>query len=181
MKKYLIALVAFFLGIVFTSSIWAVSPSPSPSVEPSMAPISTTNSFELFWPLVAGKTINDSTYPVKILKENLRGYFIFGKPQKADYYVFLGTKRMLEVEKLLDEKDMANAEKTIISANKNFEKAVSNLKASGGNGTSEVANNINPRVTNLKSFIKSLIDKNADYKIKFEKTQSLLDELSSSI
>lgn len=71
--------------------------------------IEEVNSFELFWPMVAGKTMDDGIiYSIKRLKEKVRGWFIFGKIQKANYGVFLGTKRVLEAEKLLkeDKKDL---------------------------------------------------------------------------
>jgi len=61
------------------------------------------NSFEEFWPMVAGKTRNDSFYRIKRLKEEARGWMIFGKPQKASYKVFLTVKRTLEAEKLESE------------------------------------------------------------------------------
>lgn len=65
------------------------------------------NSYELFWPLVAGKTMADGfVYQLKILKEDVRGYLIFGPAQKANYQVFQASKRLLEAEKLvLDKKD----------------------------------------------------------------------------
>lgn len=63
------------------------------------------DSYELFWPMVAGKTVADGfVYKLKILKENARGSLIFGATQKADYNVFLASKRLLEAEKLLLEK-----------------------------------------------------------------------------
>jgi len=68
----------------------------SPSVEE-------VDSFELFWPMVAGKTRESGIYRIKKLKEEVRGWLIFGKPQKASYKVFLGVKRVLEAEKLIKE------------------------------------------------------------------------------
>lgn len=65
------------------------------------------NSYELFWPMVAGKTTSDGfIYQLKIFKEDVRGYLIFGPTQKANYQVLRASKRLLEAEKLLlDKKD----------------------------------------------------------------------------
>lgn len=59
------------------------------------------NSFEVFWPMVAGKLPGESMYQFKILKENLRGILIFGPVQKSEYRIFIAAKRILEAEKLL--------------------------------------------------------------------------------
>jgi len=69
--------------------------------------VKAVDSYELFWPMVAGKTTADGfVYKLKILKEDVRGYLIFGPVQKADYHVFRAAKRLLEAEKLLlDKKD----------------------------------------------------------------------------
>lgn len=86
MKKSLVALLV--LLVVGTTSVSA-----------------TVNSYELFYPMVAGKTVADGfVYKLKILKENIRGSLIFGPTQKANYNVYLATKRLLEAEKLLVEK-----------------------------------------------------------------------------
>lgn len=86
MKKSLVALL--ILLVVGTTSVSA-----------------SVNSYELFYPMVAGKTVADGfVYKLKILKENIRGSLIFGAPQKSDYRVFLASKRLLESEKLLSEK-----------------------------------------------------------------------------
>src|SRR3989344_5183162 len=74
------------------------------------------NSYELFWPVVAGKVKGDSLYPVKLLKEKVRAFFIFDSGAKAEYFSFLSTKRLVEFEKLaLVDKDLDNAAKTLVS------------------------------------------------------------------
>lgn len=83
--------------------------------------ISEVNSFELFWPMVAGKTMDDGfIYSLKLLKEKIRGWFIFGPSQKADYQIFLATKRVLEAEALLKEGKDKHAIKTLNSASAQF-------------------------------------------------------------
>ncbi len=59
------------------------------------------DSYELFWPMVAGKLPGESMYSLKLLKENLRGALIFGTVQKSEYKIFIAAKRILEAEKLL--------------------------------------------------------------------------------
>ena len=123
------------------------------AAEPSNA-----SSFELFWPIVAGKTAGDSTYKVKILKENLRGLVIFGQVQKADYAVFLAVKRVVEAEKLTNEgkndladKTLKAAEAQMVKANASIDKALASGTASQ-NKTTEIKN----RLTNLEVFLPSL-------------------------
>src|SRR3989304_3599259 len=66
--------------------------------------VKAVDSYELFWPMVAGKTTADGfVYTLKILKEDIRGYLIVGSAPRADYKVFLGVKRLLEAEKLLND------------------------------------------------------------------------------
>lgn len=59
------------------------------------------DSYELFWPMVAGKLPGEPMYTLKMLKENVRGTLIFGSVQKSEYKIFLAAKRILEAEKLL--------------------------------------------------------------------------------
>ena len=60
------------------------------------------NSYELFWPITAGKVAGEPFYGLKLFKEKVRGSFIFGKFQKASYALFLTTKRVVETEKLIE-------------------------------------------------------------------------------
>jgi len=76
--------------------------------------VKAVDSYELFWPMVAGKTTADGfVYKLKILKEDVRGYLIFGPVQKADYHVFRAAKRLLEAEKLLLDKKDSLAQTTL--------------------------------------------------------------------
>lgn len=105
--------IALFLT-AFVTSVFAVD-TPAPSATP-VAIVEEANSFELFWPMVAGKTSQDSLYFLKTLKEKVRGIFIFGAPQKAEYAVFISTKRVLEAEKLLTDGKEDAAVKAIDAA-----------------------------------------------------------------
>lgn len=70
--------------------------------------------YAVFWPLVPGKTMRDSLYPLKIFKETIGEWFSFGDIKKAQYYITLSEKRALETYKLfIDNKDYKNASKTL--------------------------------------------------------------------
>lgn len=89
------------------------------------AKLKSGGSYELFWPLTAGKTMNDSLYFLKLWKEDIGGMFISDNAQKADYEVTLATKRILEAEKLLKEGKEDLTKKTL-------EKALSQLTLARG-------------------------------------------------
>lgn len=112
--------------------------------------------FEAFWPLSAGKTIDDPLYFLKIWKENLRGMLIFGNPQKADYAVYLGTKRVLEGDKLLKEGKTNLALKTLKSADLEFSSAYSHVKAAASKGKVSREEIRKDRLLNLKTLIDQL-------------------------
>ena len=120
--------------------------------------------YETFWPLTAGKTIDDPLYFLKEWKENLRGMLVFGNPQKAEYAVFLGTKRVLEADKLIKEGKKDFADKTLGKASKQFDIAknyINNAKKSNKPlGSSEVT--IKPRLENLLNLIPTIQSNAAD-------------------
>ena len=122
------------------------------------APSGTKSPFELFWPLTAGKTIDDPLYFLKSIKENLRGILIFGVAQKADYAVLIGTKRVLEAEKLLNQGKRDMADKTLGLALEQFniaEKNTDNLKEKGEK-LGQAASTMQPRLDNLINFLPTL-------------------------
>jgi hypothetical protein len=149
-----------------------VKPTPSPT------PVPVVNSFELFWPMSAGKTMQSKVYFLKTLKEKVRGIFIFGSAQKADYNIFLSIKRMLEAEVLMKGNVPGLANQTLDAAVSDLNKANSTL--TDAKNSSDVAqdtkNEINTRVNNLKKFTNFLINKYPDFK---DKLQTVLDKLNS--
>lgn len=126
--------------------------------------VAEVNSFELFWPLVAGRTMDDGfIYSLKILKETVRGWLVFGNSQKADYAVFLGTKRVLEAEKLLKEEEKDVADKTFDEALEQFKEAQENVveaSAKKSLSTNSVAT-MKPRLNNLMDFLPTLMSDKA--------------------
>lgn len=92
-----------FITTLFTLLLLTVSIAGAQEKEASSgASVSPVDSFDLFWPLVSGKTESDTLYSLKLLKETISGWIIFGDTKKADYAILLGTKRVLEAEKLLN-------------------------------------------------------------------------------
>jgi hypothetical protein len=161
------------VGVVKAAAVKAVvKPTPSPT------PVPVINSFELFWPMSAGKTMQSKIYFLKTLKEKVRGIFIFGSAQKSDYDIFLTIKRMLEAEALMKGKVPDLANKTLDLATDNLSKANSALTDAKNSSDIDqnTKNEINIRVTNLKAFASSLMNQYPDYK---GKLQTVLDKLNS--
>lgn len=187
LKKFIILLIALVAILSVPSLVSAkVIPSvkaakvtakvmPSPSPSPTPAPV---DSFSLFWPMVAGKTMQSKIYILKTLKESLRGFFIFGSAQKADYDIFLGVKRMLEAEVLMKGNVPDLADKTLDSAANDLDKANSALTNAKNSGDipQNVKDEINTRVSNLKKFATFLMHQDPTYK---DKLQTILDKLNS--
>jgi len=160
MFKKITVLVAAFV-LVLSQVAFAVAKTPEASMSPSELP-ETINSFELFWPIAPGKTMGDSLYFLKTLKENARGMIIFGNPEKADYKVLLATKRLVEAEKLITENKEDLANKTLNSAVNNLEaaqnavsSAVENKDDFQGNGQT-----LSDKLKNIDLFARWLASKN---------------------
>lgn len=140
-------------------------------------------SFEIFWPLVSGKTMDQQFYYFKDLREKLRGMFIFGQPQKADYAVLLATKRFLEVVQLMEAGKTDLVDQTIDNFNTQLNKAdkalslaKENKEPFGGAGT-----NIMKRLNNIEQFTNILLQTESNYKDQLQdllvKVQKLKDLL----
>ncbi|MBI4058819.1 hypothetical protein HY404_01110 [Candidatus Microgenomates bacterium] len=123
MRSFLINFWVILLLLLASSNVMAtktvlLTPSPTPVPTP-------VDSYQLFWPLSAGKTASDSLYFLKFFKESLRGWFIFGNYNKAEYNITLSEKRLLEAEKLLMKNDYQNAKKTLDFGKSKVEEALS--------------------------------------------------------
>lgn len=81
------------------------------------------STYELFWPVVAGKTRGDSLYSLKRLKEKLLGLLVFGEAKKTGYNLDLATKRILEADELSSRDDSGNAIKSLSEAVENIKEA----------------------------------------------------------
>lgn len=168
MKKFLVLL---FTGLVIigfsTTSVFAKD----------------VSSYELFWPISAGKVMGDPLYFVKALKENIKGLVTIGAPKKAEYAVLLSTKRLVEAEKLINDGKTVLADKTLEEGGQLLDRATvwldqaNNTKIPFVDQKTEIINRIN----NMKIFLPWLInkaDKNKDSLSRFyEKVISLSNRL----
>lgn len=164
-KRLAVSFLALYFLLVFGRSVILAKESFTPI--PAPTPIVEINSFELFWPVVAGKTMGDPFYSLKNLKENIRGMMIFGIPQRTEYALSLATKRVVEAEKLIKEGKNELADKTLEKASKQLEIATLNIdkaiarKIPIQGKTSEISN----KLSNLEKFLPWLIaktDKNSE-------------------
>lgn len=171
LKKIFVVLIGFFLLLTSAGSTLAQT---KPSISPT--PVAEINSFEFFWPLAPGKTQGESLYNLKRLKENVRGWLIFSPIKKADYLVFLATKRVLETEKLAKDGKLDLAKKTMDQAASDIEKSDASLVKSiqtgeqGGPTRSSLAEKLNK----LETFLKWYADDQPDLKTE---TDSLLGKI----
>lgn len=86
------------------------------------------NSFELFWPISAGRVMGDPLYFLKSLKETLREILIFSDVKKAEYNMTLSEKRLVEAENLfMIKKNYQNGKLSLEAAQEKREKAISLL------------------------------------------------------
>lgn len=146
----LILLILWFLSFIQIDVLAQTGSRVSISITPISSPkIQMVNSFELFWPVAAGRVMGDALYPAKQFKENLREKFIFGNFNKANYKMDLSVKRLLEAEVLYNKKDDTNAEKSLEASKTNIEKAMLLSKAQDKLGN----------IAELKGRFKSSLDK----------------------
>lgn len=143
-------IIAFFVLSLFAPMVVAQSDaSPSAFPEP-------VDSYNLFWPLFAGKTEADSLYPLKLFKETLVGLFTFGDTKKVDYAILLGTKRVLEAEKLLGEEKDDLAIKALGHAEARFGEAYDLAKKAHAKGKFLPQEVRRDRVVNVKRLVEKL-------------------------
>ncbi len=130
----------------------------------------------VFWPLAAGKTIEDPLYFLKELKENARGWIVFGAGQKANYQTTLVTKRLFEVEKLLKENKKGPALKTIDKGLKQLNEAGVNIEKARKEKTPAPINiEMTDRLQKTKKYL-VLLEKQADEETK-QKLMAMNDQI----
>lgn len=144
----------------------------------------TLSSYELFWPVVAGRTRSSRLYMVKRLKEQVRGLLIFGHAQKVDYRISLATKRLLETEQLANEGKVDLAMATLEDADKELVKATSIWANISDRSTvsQDMINELNNKLANLQTFIPQLEEKSSEeLNTSLESTLNLVVSLASQI
>jgi hypothetical protein len=129
MKKIIsTSLAAVFLCAFFLSNVTAATPSPSPF----------PSSYELFYPVVAGKTPADKFYFAKTIREWIVDKLLFDQIKNADYHLTLSKKRLVEAEKLFSQKNYQLAEKTITKSVKEINTSLDTAKKAESQGEKTV-------------------------------------------
>ena len=101
--------------------------------------IVTVNSYELFWPITAGKVMGEQFYFLKSLKENIREMFIFSDLKKAEHNMTLSEKRTVESEKLfIESKDYQNGKLSLQNAQQKREMAINFLEKAQEEGKNTI-------------------------------------------
>lgn len=132
LKRFFSSLLVGFLLLFLLTPVVALGQEEIPEATPSPTPVS---SFELFWPIAAGKVPGEPLYFLKTIKWWVKEKLTFDEIKKADLHLLLSKKSVVEAEKLLlEKKDSQNAEKTLL-------KAVKEIKISVEIGKMAEANN----------------------------------------
>lgn len=174
MKTVYISFFIFLFSLFLPAFSLAQEESPSPT------PIPTT-SYEIFYPIVAGKVRGDSLYFLKILREKIVDLLIFSPIKKADYHLILSKKRLVETEKLISDGKTTNAEKTIEKSVEEFRKAleITNKATKKGIKTVDLYNTLFGEGTKEKNFIKTMAGENNKLNEAVSSFESLLEEVNS--
>jgi hypothetical protein len=91
-----------------TSEAGGVEAEASPAAEATEAAETETydfasmNTYEMFWPITAGKVPGDSLYSLKTLRDKLVGILYFSKLKKSEYVKQLANKRLVEADRVLE-------------------------------------------------------------------------------
>lgn len=180
MSKAFLSLL-FFVGFIFLS-VFISTPAFAQEKDSTIsAKLKSGGSYELFWPLTSGRTIEDNLYFLKLWKESIGGLLIFNSGKKADYEVTLATKRVLEAEKLLKEgkeelaaKTLNNALAQLTLARGKFSKATK-----AGNEFQIIRENLQNQLSNLEGFIPNISQGNT--KSSGEKIQAVVKEFLNDV
>lgn len=153
MKKIIyISLVIFTLIFSIPKEVFAFKELPSSTPFPS--------SYELFYPVVAGKIPGDKFYKLKSFKESFIGKLIFGSTKKADYHLVLSKKRLVEAEdQIIKNKDFSEIDKSLTKVIEEITKAIEISKKTKGNNEQfqDITNNILSVTTNETDFIEKTL------------------------
>lgn len=172
-KVFQILLAILVTTIIFVSPVLAQTKS-----QEKASPSASIDVFKLFWPITAGKTLDEPMYFLKDLKEKVRGALIFSPAAKAEYGVLLATKRVLEAEKLVNQGKNDLANKTLDLAKAQFEVAEKNLEMakSKKEALKESGALTYTRLSNLETYLTDWINKDSANK---DSLQQILSKVTS--
>ena len=127
-KKILIYL---FLIIFLVPSV-ALAKGPQPTPTPTPKPeydFSSMTTYEMFWPVVAGKVPGDRFYILKIWRDKFIGFLMFSDLKKSEYLKTLANKRLVEAERLVEIGRFPSFLKTIKESLNNLEEGLKLLSS----------------------------------------------------
>lgn len=179
MKKIIsILLTLTILNAVSFSNISAFVPAPSPTAFPS--------SYELFYPLVAGKIPGDKYYGLKTAREWITDKLFFSSIRKADYHLILSKKRLVEAEsQILKNKDFSQINKSLTKTVNEIKKTIEIGKIVGARGeqAKDLFNTVKIVGTNEADFIDKTLLKMVPENQKgfFSKTSQTIRDIVNQI
>lgn len=165
-----VAVLLFFSSIVLAQDAQqlgesVITPEANEEIDP----------YVLFWPVVAGKTSDEPLYFLKSFKEKVQGLFLFQEAKKGEYEIVLATKRLLEAEKLMNNKKAGHALKTLQAALAHLRQAddyLSRSKEKDVQGFNKVSKGVGDKLSNINKYLPVLKQKaGSEY-------HSTLDEIS---
>lgn len=111
-----------FLGL-FLLSLFIISPFEIYSIEKKEKDydFETMTTYEMFWPLTAGKIPGDKFYNIKIWRDKSMGILILSHLKKSEYWKNLANKRLVEAEKLVELRRFTYLQSTLESSRKDME------------------------------------------------------------
>ncbi|MFH1827322.1 MAG: DUF5667 domain-containing protein, partial [bacterium] len=144
------------------------------------------SSYELFYPVVAGKIPGDRFYKLKLLKEWFTGKLIFNSIRKTDYHLILSKKRLVEAEnQILKNKDFSQVNDSLTKSIEEIKTAIEISKRAkeSGEQVQDVLNTIKTVGTNEADFIEKTLlqstpENQKEYLIKSSQTiRTLIKEI----
>lgn len=93
--------------------------------------------YEMFWPIVAGKLPGERFYDLKIWRDRVVGSLFFSGTKKAEYLKQLANKRLVETERLLEIKRLDFFAPTLKDSLSNLQNGLNLLLASSPSQTKE--------------------------------------------
>lgn len=103
----------------------------------------------IFWPIVPGTTVADGTFFFKQMKEAFTAMMKFNSIDKARYYVELSEKRIVEANKLIEDKDYSNALKSL-KMSEDQRKTAIDLKRKAAENKEDVLELVNAMVSSFE-------------------------------
>lgn len=156
----------------FSLKIFAQTPIPTPSPQ---------SSYELFYPVVAGKTEGEPFYFLKLIRDSLSEWLTSSNREKSMSSLRLATKRFLEAEKLFKQGKNNLAEKALnrftTKLNNSYEYA---LKEKEQNSLPRLFQSINQETQKYRIILDQLLDQTTeDERIIISQTLQKVGEISS--